>query len=44
MSHEYLSGSTYFWCVALGLEGSEKGLFGTKNLDSGGGVFGQVRQ
>ena len=34
----------YLWGVSLGLEGSEKCLLGTENLDSGSGVFGQVGQ
>ena len=34
---------TDLWCVSLGLEGSEEGLFGTENLDSRGGVLGEVR-
>jgi hypothetical protein len=34
----------YLWGVTLSLEGSEECLFGTENLDSGGGVFGQVGQ
>jgi len=34
----------YLWGVSLGLEGSEKCFLGTENLDSGGGVLGQVGQ
>ena len=33
---------TIFWSVSLGLKGSEKGLLGTKNLNSGGWVLGEV--
>jgi len=34
----------YLWGVSLGLESSEKCLLGTENLDSRGGVLGQVGQ
>lgn len=35
---------TNLWGVALGLEGSEEGLFGTENLDGRGWVLGEVRK
>lgn len=35
---------TIFGCVVLRLERSEKGLFGTEDLDGRGRVLGQVHQ
>lgn len=35
---------TVFWCVSLGLQSPEEGLFSSKNLNCRGGVFRQVGQ
>jgi len=35
---------TVFRSIVFGLESPEEGLLGTKNLDSGSGVLGEVHQ
>jgi len=42
--HVLYSSDMHLWCVALGLERSEKSLLGSEDLNSRGRVFGQVGQ